>query len=117
MSEDEKAIFQGVDWHCNLIFLASVGPKCDSGDVENIMFQGVAWICEIINCLLVVPKFDLGEVEKALLQWVAPFILASSKCKLGEAKKAMLLVFSQPCEHIFCNLAVQNATTAESKTP
>jgi len=40
--EVEKAMFQVVARHRELIFFLLTNPKCDMGEVEKAMFQGVA---------------------------------------------------------------------------
>jgi hypothetical protein len=60
LSEDEKAMFQGVDWSFELIFCFLAGPQCDLREVEKAMFHGVDWGCETFFCILAVPKCDLG---------------------------------------------------------
>jgi hypothetical protein len=46
-------------------------PKCDWGEVEKAMFQEVELHCELISCLPIRPKSDLVVVEKATFQLVA----------------------------------------------
>jgi len=43
-------------------------PKCDLSEVEKAMFQGLAFHFELIFGLLTIPKWDLFEVEKAMFQ-------------------------------------------------
>ena len=45
-------------------FLLSDHPKCDLGEFEKAMFQGLAWHCQLIFDLWTRPKCDLGDVKK-----------------------------------------------------
>jgi len=47
MCEVEKAIFQEVARHRELIFSLLTSPKFDYGEVEKAMFQGVARYFEL----------------------------------------------------------------------
>ena len=40
--EVEKAMFQVVARHSELVFFLLTGPECEMGEVEKVMFQGVA---------------------------------------------------------------------------
>ena len=40
-------------------------------EVEKAKFQGVAWHFELIFGFLAIPKYDFGEVEKSMYQGLA----------------------------------------------
>jgi len=50
----------GLDWP------DAPSPKCDLGEVEKAMFQGLACHFELIFGVLNIPKCELVEVEKGL---------------------------------------------------
>ena len=48
-------------------FLLTI-PRCDLGEVEKAMFQRLVSHFELIFGLLTIPKFDLVEVQKAMFE-------------------------------------------------
>ena len=67
----EKAIFQVLSWHFEIIFVPLTSSNLVFGDFEKAMFQVVARHCELIFKLLNSPNCDLSEVEAAMFQVVA----------------------------------------------
>ena len=70
MGEVEKAMFQGLAWHFELIFGLLTSTKCDLNEVDKALFQEVERYCEFIFCLFTVPKCNFGEFKNAMFQEV-----------------------------------------------
>jgi len=51
---------------CHFGFMTK--KKCDLGEVDKAMFQVVARHCELIFFLLIRPKCDLCEIDKDMFQ-------------------------------------------------
>jgi len=70
-SNVEKAMFEMLAVHFQLIFFLLTNPECDFCEVEKAMFQVVAGHCELIFCQLTTSKCNWGEVENAMFQGLA----------------------------------------------
>ena len=63
----EKAKYQGLVCHFEVIFVLLTFPKCDLVEVQKAMFQGLAWQFQLIFGLCSSQKCDLGEEKMNLL--------------------------------------------------
>jgi hypothetical protein len=88
----------------------------------KLFLKKIAYPAELIYNFLNLKKLDLQEVDKEIFHvvaWSFLFIfclLNSQKCDLVEVAKAMVLVFTTPCNVILASVAYKNETFEYEKT-
>ena len=90
MEEVEKAMYQLVEWHFQIIFSLLTCSKCDLGEVDKLPIH-----FDLIFCLINSPKCDLDEILKAMFEELSRFgelticLLTTPKDDLHFVEKAM----------------------------